>query len=89
MGEFRAVFHMIVYGITYKYRNRLQTLNMEGRCTQKVFFVEFWKELQKAVTFARNSAILPKFGVFKALHLTIDTDYHFDTFRTSESTKLL
>ena len=42
-----------------------------------------WKEILKAVTFARNCAILPKYGVFKAIYLTIETGYHlFDTFPT-------
>jgi len=34
-----------------------------------------------ASSFARDCAILPKCGVFKALHLTMDTGYHLsDTF---------
>ena len=44
-------------------------------------FFECWKDILKPVTFARNCAILPKYGVFKILYLTIETGYHlFDTF---------
>ena len=36
-----------------------------------------------ASSFVRNCAILPKYGVFKALYLTIETAYNlFDTFPT-------
>ena len=45
-------------------------------------FFECWKDILKAA-FARNCAILQKYGVFKALYLTIETGYHlFDTFPT-------
>ena len=44
----------------------------------------FWKyKISKNRYQIGTAAILPKYGIVKALHLTIDIDYHlFDTFPT-------
>ena len=46
--------------------------------------IKFWKyKISKNRYQIGTAAILPKYGIVKALHLTIDIDYHlFDTFPT-------
>ena len=75
MVDCYAISHLFVYIIAYKNKYRSFTLNLKDDVLRMVFLSIL--ERNSKIALRDICANLPKYGIYNALYLTIETCYYF------------